>query len=146
MAKIKHSLIPSGERHSPFNWVVADATALAAITNVSENDLNKTLLQLDTGVSYRLSSASPIVWQALADQTNTINSATQSALDSKLDDADVGVSVQPYNANTVIDSAYVHTDNNYTTTEKTKLNGIAENAEVNQNAFSSIVVSGTGSY
>lgn len=142
MAKIKHSLIPAGERHSPFNWIVADAAAKNAITGVTTNDLNKTLLQQDTGVVYRLSVADPITWVALADQLNTINTATQSALDAKLDDTDVGVTVQPYNANTVVDASYVHTDNNYTTTEKNKLAGIAEGAEANQNAFSSVVVSG----
>ncbi|MGL4297341.1 MAG: hypothetical protein ACRCTG_16655 [Aestuariivirga sp.] len=35
---------------------------------------------------------------------------------------------------TVIDAGYVHTDNNYTTTEKSKLSGIAAGAEVNVNA------------
>lgn len=49
-----------------------------------------------------------------------------------LDYTDVGA--QPYNANTVIDASYVHTDNNYTTTEKSKLAGIASGAEVNVNA------------
>lgn len=34
----------------------------------------------------------------------------------------------------VIDTGYVHTDNNFTTTEKTKLSGIAVGAEVNVNA------------
>ena len=34
-------------------------------------------------------------------------------------------------SNFVSDSAYVHTDNNYTTSEKSKLNGIAVGAEVN---------------
>jgi hypothetical protein len=47
-----------------------------------------------------------------------------------LDSADIGVSVQAYNANTVIDASYVHTDNNYTTTEKTKLSGIEDGADV----------------
>ena len=51
-----------------------------------------------------------------------------------LKDADIGVTVQGYNANTVIDASYVHTDNNYTTTEKSKLAGIAAGAEVNVNA------------
>lgn len=51
-----------------------------------------------------------------------------------LDNADIGVSVQGYNANTVVDASYVHTDNNYTTTEKSKLAGIAAGAEVNVNA------------
>ena len=34
-------------------------------------------------------------------------------------------------AGTVVDANYVHTDNNFTTAEKTKLSGIAANAEVN---------------
>lgn len=51
-----------------------------------------------------------------------------------LKDADIGVSVQAYNAGTVVDASYVHTDNNYTTTEKSKLAGIAAGAEVNVNA------------
>jgi len=51
-----------------------------------------------------------------------------------LKSAAIGVTVQGYNANTVVDASYVHTDNNYTTTEKTKLSGIAAGAEVNVNA------------
>ena len=42
--------------------------------------------------------------------------------------------------NLVQDASYVHTDNNYTSDEKTKLSGIAANAEVNQNAFSNVKV------
>lgn len=42
--------------------------------------------------------------------------------------------------NVVVDADYHHTDNNYTTTEKTKLAGIANGAEVNQYAYSSIKV------
>lgn len=45
--------------------------------------------------------------------------------------------------NLVQDASYVHTDNNYTTTEKTKLSGIATGAEVNQNAFSNVKVGST---
>lgn len=37
-------------------------------------------------------------------------------------------------SNFVVDSSYVHTDNNYTSTEKTKLSGVQEGAEVNVNA------------
>lgn len=46
-------------------------------------------------------------------------------------------------SNFVADASYVHTDNNYTSTEKTKLNGIAAGAEVNQNAFSTVKVGST---
>ena len=41
----------------------------------------------------------------------------------------------------IADGAYVHTDNNYTTTEKTKLNGIDVGAQVN--AIDKILVNGT---
>lgn len=44
-------------------------------------------------------------------------------------DADDYIKNKP--ANLVQDASYVHTDNNYTTTEKNKLAGIAEGAEVN---------------
>jgi len=43
----------------------------------------------------------------------------------------------------VSDASYVHTDNNYTSTEKSKLAGIASGAEVNQNAFSNVKVGTT---
>lgn len=46
-------------------------------------------------------------------------------------------------SNFIVDASYIHTDNNYTSTEKTKLNGIAEGAEVNQNAFSTVKVGST---
>lgn len=42
--------------------------------------------------------------------------------------------------NVVVDANYHHTDNNYTTAEKTKLAGVAAEAEVNQNAYSSIKI------
>ena len=45
------------------------------------------------------------------------------------------------NSNYAVDSNYVHTDNNYTTTEKTKLERIAEGAEVN--VISSVSVNQT---
>lgn len=44
-------------------------------------------------------------------------------------------------SNLVVDAAYVHTDNNYTSTEKTKLSGIATGAQVN--VIESVKVNGT---
>lgn len=46
-------------------------------------------------------------------------------------------------SNFVSDASYVHTDNNFTTTLKDKLDGIANGAEVNQNAFSNVKVGTT---
>lgn len=72
---------------------------------------------------------------ATAAQGTKADSAVQPAdITNMLETTDIGLSVQAYNANTVIDASYVHTDNNYTTTEKTKLSGIADGAEVNVNA------------
>lgn len=51
-----------------------------------------------------------------------------------LKDADIGVTVQGYDANIVSDGSYVHTDNNYTTTEKNKLAGIEDGADVTDTA------------
>lgn len=61
---------------------------------------------------------------------NTAYSWGNHATAGYLDNADIGVSVQAYNINTVIDASYVHTDNNYTSTEKTKLSGIEDGADV----------------
>jgi hypothetical protein len=77
--------------------------------------------------------------QSVAGKTGTVtltpsDVGAEPADASILKSAAIGVTVQGYNANTVIDSAYVHTDNNYTTTEKSKLSGIAAGAEVNVNA------------
>jgi hypothetical protein len=63
-----------------------------------------------------------------------LDSEKEPADSTILKEADIGVSVQPYGADTVIDANYVHTDNNYTTTEKDKLAGIQDGAEVNVNA------------
>lgn len=77
--------------------------------------------------------------QSVAGKTGTVTLApsdvgAEPADATILKSAAIGVTVQGYNANTVVDSAYVHTDNNYTTTEKSKLSGIAAGAEVNVNA------------
>lgn len=72
---------------------------------------------------------------ATAAQGAKADTAVQpAAIANMLETSDIGVSVQAYNANYVVDAGYVHTDNNYTTTEKTKLAGIAAGAEVNVNA------------
>lgn len=95
--------------------------------------------------TFSVGSAASVPWSGITDKptdfppsihAHVISDITglQTAMDDKLDDTDVGVTVQPYDANTVIDSAYIHTDNNYTTTEKNKLAGIQEGAEVNVNA------------
>jgi len=71
---------------------------------------------------------------ATTDSTAYATAAQGALADSALQPASIGTTVQGYNANTVVDASYVHTDNNYTTTEKSKLAGIAAGAEVNVNA------------
>ena len=60
--------------------------------------------------------------------------AQGSLADTSLQPSDIGASVQGYDANIVVDASYTHTDNNFTTSEKTKLGGIATGAEVNVQA------------
>lgn len=56
-----HSNAPAGDVHLPFNWVVANATARAALT-VTLNDVYKALYQIDTGKVYILTDDSPVTW------------------------------------------------------------------------------------
>lgn len=60
--------------------------------------------------------------------TFTANSSTDTTVDITVPTA---TSDLTNDSSYVSDSSYVHTDNNYTTTEKTKLSGIAAGAEVN---------------
>lgn len=71
---------------------------------------------------------------AAAATTDFATAAQGTKADTALQPEAIGVTVQAYSANTVLDASYVHTDNNYTTTEKSKLEGIASGAEVNVNA------------
>lgn len=79
---MEHKNIPVGHIHAPFQWVVADAAARAALT-VESGDANKLCLQQDTGVSYRLSSVSPVVWSLSnphdAEQDSAIETAQSTA-------------------------------------------------------------------
>ena len=59
-----------------------------------------------------------------SDLTNDSGFITSSALPTKTSDL-------TNDSNFVADASYVHTDNNYTSTEKSKLSGIAAGAEVN---------------
>jgi len=68
MAQIKHSEIGplSGQKvHGPFNWIWADAAAQAAAV-VTQMDLYKEALRLDTLEVFVLTSVSPVVWSAPA--------------------------------------------------------------------------------
>ena len=122
------------------------ATALATITDPAAGDI---AIYGTTEYVYNGSA-----WQILGDegvyetqvhaantyvtQSTTVNGQALSG-NVTLDAADVGVVVGANSVtdgtttinNIVTDANYVHTDNNYTTTEKTKLAGIEEGAQVN---------------
>ena len=59
---MEHSVVQPGEIHSPFQWVVTDAAARAAITPEGATDVHKVCLQLDTGAEWRLSGIGPNTW------------------------------------------------------------------------------------
>lgn len=110
-------------QHSTFTGEEAEVTV----------DTTKDVVVVHDGVTvggHPMVKASTLATVATSGDYNDLSNKPSGFLTS----SDIGVSVQGYNANTVIDAAYVHTDNNYTTTEKSKLSGIAAGAEVNVNA------------
>ena len=72
---MEHSVIPAGEVHTPFNWIVNNSSERNAIVPEAD-DLNKLCLQLDTGASYRLELLSPITWDSLSKPPEEINGGT----------------------------------------------------------------------
>lgn len=58
---MEHTAIQPGEIHTPYQWVVVDAAARAALVPES-TDLNKTCLQLSDKTVWRLSVISPATW------------------------------------------------------------------------------------
>lgn len=60
---MEHNDIPAGELHSPFQWVVADASARTSLTP-DATDLYKQCLQLSDATEWVLLSVAPITWGA----------------------------------------------------------------------------------
>lgn len=58
---MEHALIPPVHRHSPYSWVVADATALDAIAPTAE-DIGKLAWQRDDESTWLLTGTSPKTW------------------------------------------------------------------------------------
>jgi len=111
-------------QHSTFTGEEAEVTV----------DTTKDVVVVHDGVTtggHPMAKASDLATVAFSGDYNDLSNLPSGPL---LTTTDIGVTVQAYSANTVIDAAYVHTDNNYTTTEKSKLAGIAAGAEVNVNA------------
>ena len=110
------------------NADITDATNVAAAGAVMDGDFTTNGLMKRSGAgAYTIISDNSSEW-------DTAYSWGNHSTAGYLNTSDIGISVQGYNANTVVDASYVHTDNNYTTTEKSKLAGIAAGAEVNVNA------------
>lgn len=111
-------------QHSTFTGEEAEVTV----------DTTKDVVVVHDGVTaggHPMAKASDLATVAFSGDYNDLSNLPSGTL---LTTTDIGVTVQAYSANTVIDASYVHTDNNYTTTEKSKLSGIAAGAEVNVNA------------
>ncbi len=62
-----HADLTSNNIHRPYRQVFANAAARTGdSTTYTNNDLYKKALQIDTGAEYYLTSASPVVWTAIA--------------------------------------------------------------------------------
>lgn len=112
-------------------------TKISALPLATSVDGTEVAPIVQTGENKRTTMATVkayVVADATLLKTSAIGTTVQPYDATALNEADIGVTVQAYSANTVLDAAYVHTDNNYTTTEKSKLSGIADGAEVNVNA------------
>lgn len=59
---MEHTAIQQGEIHSPYQWIVTDATARAAIVPES-TDADKLCLQRSDKRVYRLVTVSPVTWE-----------------------------------------------------------------------------------
>ncbi len=64
MANQQHAAISPQHIHAPHSWVVADATARAALTPVS-TDVGKYCLQQNDNSQWMLTSHSPVTWQEI---------------------------------------------------------------------------------
>lgn len=71
---MEHSSIPSGEIHTPYQWIVQDDAARAAITP-EFGDLHKLCLQLNTDTEWRLASLSPVRWALRSDAISVVSGA-----------------------------------------------------------------------
>ena len=122
-------------------------TALSDLTNDGNFVTDASYVHTDN--NYTTTEKNKLNGIAAGAQVNVIETVkvngTAQTVTSKAVDISVPTALSDLtnDGNFVTDASYVHTDNNYTSTEKTKLSGIAAGAEVNQNAFSNIKVGST---
>ena len=136
--------------HTDNNFTDADASKLSGIQDGAEqnvqSDWNETNSSSDAYIKNK--PTLPTVNDGvLTIKRNGTTVQTFSANQANSVNADITVPTKTSDitndSNYVSDANYVHTDNNFTTTLKNKLNGIAEGAEVNQDAFSNVKVGST---
>lgn len=81
---MEHTDIPAGEIHTPYQWVVDDATARLALVPIA-SDVDKLCLQKSDNTQWRLASIEPSVWVAVggtvkADVTQTFSAVQKSTV------------------------------------------------------------------
>ena len=112
--------------HTDNNYTSTEKSKLSGIASGAEVNV-----QSDWSVTTTTSDAfiknKPTIPTKTSDLTNDSGYITSSAVPTKTSDL-------TNDSNFVVDANYVHTDSNYTSTEKSKLSGIASGAEVNVQA------------
>ncbi len=141
--KNKLSGIASGaEVNVQSDWSVTTTTSDAYIKNKPSIPTKVSELSNDSGYITGYTETDPVFSSSAA---ANIASTDITNWNNKADVSDIPTATSDLtnDSNFVSDSSYVHTDNNYTSTEKSKLSGIASGAEVNQNAFATVKVDST---
>lgn len=128
------------------DWNVTDTNSDAFIKNKPEN-LVQDASYVHTDNNYTTAEKNKLSGIATSAQVNVLEGVQVNGTDLTITDKKVNVTVPTKTSqltnddNVVKDTSYVHTDNNYTSTEKSKLSGIEESAQVNK--IEHITLSGT---
>ena len=128
------------------DWNVTDTNSDAFIKNKPEN-LVQDASYVHTDNNYTTAEKNKLSGIATSAQVNVLEGVQVNGTDLTITNKKVNVTVPTKTSqltnddNVVKDASYVHTDNNYTSTEKSKLSGIEESAQVNK--IEHITLSGT---
>lgn len=119
------------------DWNVTDTNSDAFIKNKPQN-LVQDADYVHTDNNYTTAEKNKLSGIATSAQVNVLEGVQVNGTDLTITNKKVNVTVPTKTSqltnddNVVKDASYVHTDNNYTSTEKSKLSGIEESAQVNK--------------